>query len=303
MKNLRGFAEKAEIVDFVGSLWQTELFQKAHTTPGSYVRGVVDEFAYLPRLFAESSNDQLERAHFSTWWGVIMLRDDYTNPYIHDLYLLHEMYHAGKMPYIPGISRDAFAEKMQRNELEASVMSEIQVYFEMPELRALSFPHPIYADQFLENDYMVALWKQNRSVARETIRSIRRDIMTSKPEHLMSLAEIWVRKFTDQNTIWALIWTARYSEVEYRMAELQRMAADSRALALSNHIDWLNRECAQDPIDNVPFRPEAENFEPFVAANKRAYAKAMAEAEQEAAEEAAEFAAEQEADRADRAAS
>ena len=65
------------------------------------------------------------------------------------------------------------------------------------------------------------------------------------------------------------------------------------------HIDWLNRECAKDPIDNVPFRPEAENFEPFVAANKRAYAKAMAEAEQEAAEEAAEWAAELEAGKQD----
>lgn len=292
MNNLRGIAEKADIIDFVGSLWKTDLFKSAHQDEGSFVRGIVNEYAYLPRLFAESSNDKLERAHFSTWWGVLMLRDDYTNPYIHDLYLLHEMYHAGKMPYIPGISRDAFAEKMQRNELEASVMSEIQVYFEMPELRALSFPHPIYADQFLENEQMVALWKSNRSVARETIRSIRRDIMTSKPEHLMSLAEIWVRKFTDQNTIWALVWTSRYNEIEYRMSQLQFRSSYDRAGALQEHMDWLNRECARDPIDNVPFREEAEHFEPFVAANKRAYAKAMAEAEQEAAERAAEEAEE-----------
>lgn len=285
MKNLRGIAEKADIVDFIGSLWKTDLFQKAHKTPGSYVRGVVDEYSYLPRLFAESSNDQLERAHFSTWWGVLMLRDDYTNPYIHDLYLLHEMYHAGKMPYIPGISREAFAEKMQRNELEASVMSEIQVYFEMPELRALSFPHPIYADKFLNDPAMVGLWKQNRSVARETIRTIRRDIMTAKPVHLMDLSETWVRKFTDQNTIWALIWTARFNEVECRMAALQERAAYDRVGALAEHQSWLVRECERDPIDHVPFREEAEHFEPFVAANKRAYAKAMAEAE--AAENAA----------------
>lgn len=288
MKNLRGIAEKAEIIDFVGSLWKTDLFKSAHQDEGSFVRGIVNEYAYLPRLFAESSNDKLERAHFSTWWGVLMLRNDYENPYIHDLYLLHEMYHAGTMPYIPGIGRDAFAEKMQRNELEASVMSEIQVYFEMPELRALSFPHPIYADQFLEDDHMVSLWNSNRSVARETIRTIRRDIMTSKPEHLMSLTEVWVRRFVDQNTVWALIWTARYNEIEYRMSRLQDTSSYDRKLALQEHIDWLTRECARDAVDNVPFREEAEMFEPFVAANKREYDKAMACAEQEASEEALE---------------
>lgn len=288
MKNLHGIADKNDIIDFIGSLWKTELFQKAHADPNSYVSGVVNEYAYLPRMFAESSNEQLERAHFSTWWGVLMLRDDYDNPYIHDLYLLHEMYHAGKMPYIPGIGREAFAEKMQRNELEASVMSEVQVYFEMPELRALSFSYPIYADQFLNNDRMVNLWKSNRSVARETIRTIRRDIMTSKPEHLLSLTEVWVRKFVDQNTIWALIWTSRYNEIEYRMSMLQERSSYDRAGALQEHLDWLTRECARDVVDNVPFREEAELFEPFVAANKREYAKAMAFAEQEAAALAAE---------------
>src|SRR4029453_8621088 len=68
--------------------------------------------------------------------GCMMLRGDYANPVIADLYLVHELYHAGTMPYIPGMGRPAFDEKMVRNELEASVLSEIQVYFEMPDLRA-----------------------------------------------------------------------------------------------------------------------------------------------------------------------
>ena len=276
MKNLRGIAEKADIVDFIGSLWKTELFQTAHATPGSYVRGVVDEYSYMPRLFCETSNDHLERAHFSTWWGVLMLRDDYDNPYIHDLYLLHEMYHAGKMPYVPGIGKAAFDEKMQRNELEASVMSEIQVYFEMPELRALSFQFPIYADRFLQNPAMVELWKANRSVARETIRTMRRDVMTSKPEHLMDTSEKWVRRFAEQNTAYSISWTNRYLEVEQRMHEFQVESVYNRGAALTRHMTWLTDEAARDPVDNVPFREEAELFTPFYWANKAQYAAAMA---------------------------
>jgi hypothetical protein len=174
MKNLISLATKSDIHDFVGDLWKSEPFRESYRSRG-YVYDQVERFAYLPRLFAEASNDRLERAHFSTWWNVIMLRDDYTNPIIHDLYYLHEMAHAATMPYVPRIGRAAFDEKMQRNELEASVLSEIAVYFDMPGLRQNSFDHNIYADRFLDNRSMRQLWKTNREVALETLRSMRRD--------------------------------------------------------------------------------------------------------------------------------
>ena len=75
----------------------------------------------------------------------------YDNPAIEDLYRLHEMFHAAFMPYFPGIGFDAFHRKMEDNELKASVCSEIRVYFELPHLREIAFPHPIYADRFLSD--------------------------------------------------------------------------------------------------------------------------------------------------------
>lgn len=274
MKNLISLVTGHEIVNFMGSLWRSEAFRASHEG-GGYVYWQVARFAWLPRLFAEVSNEHLERAHFSTWWNVIMLRE-YDNPILHDLYYLHEMTHAATMPYIPGIGREAFNEKMQRNELEASVLSEIAVYFEMPELRATSFHHPIYADRFINDSHMITLWQANRDVAVETLRAIRRNVMVSKSEHLMDKSETWIRRFADQNSVYANVWADRYSEIEQRMSQLQNDVGEKGARrALLDYRNWLEAEAARDPIDNIPFRQEAELFSPFYWANKAKYEEAM----------------------------
>lgn len=276
MKNLQVVVDHGDIHDFMRAVWKTDLFRDSHKS-GGFIHRIVDQFAWKPRIFAEMSNDRLERAHFSTWWNVLMLRDDYENPYIHDLYWLHEIYHASRMPYIRNIGEAAFDEKMQRNELEASVLSEIQVYFEMPELRELSFPYPIYADRFLQNRDMQRLWAANPEVAIETIRSMRRDVMVSKPEHTMDLTERWIRRFFEQNAVWRLTWADRYREVENTMEDFQfGVIRADRVREAEAHHAWIVAEAARDPIDNVPFRREAELFAAFYWANKEKYAEAMA---------------------------
>jgi hypothetical protein len=107
MKNSELLVTRADVHDYVGSLWKTDAFRTSHKT-GGFIYSVIDQFAMLPRLFCETTNDRLERAHFSTWWGAIMHRPDYTNQVIVDLYCLHEIYHAAKMPYVPDIGRAAF---------------------------------------------------------------------------------------------------------------------------------------------------------------------------------------------------
>lgn len=263
-----------DVHQYVRTLWKTDFFRVSHRNH-EFVHTIVDQFAATPRIFATMTNDHLERSHFSTWWGVIMLREEYDNPFIHDLYLLHEFYHAGYMPYIRNIGRAAFDEKMQRNELEASTLSEIQVYFEMPGLRKVSFGYPIYADRFLEDPEMVTLWEANPKLAVETLRAIRRDVMLSKPEHNMDLTERWVRRFAEQNAVHFLTWSDRYLEVENRMFDFQLEAARDRKEALDNHVAWIEAEAANDPIDNIPFRREAELFSAFYWANKEKYNEAM----------------------------
>jgi hypothetical protein len=277
MKNLKSLATKREIHDFMGACWRSQPFRRSYLE-GGFVFDQVERFAWLPRLFAETSNDHLERAHFSTWWNVIMIRDDYDNPIIHDLYYLHEMAHAASMPYIDGIGRAAFDEKMQRNELEASVLSEIAVYFEMPGLREASFDHEIYADRFLNDPNMQNLWRNNREVALETLRSMRRDVMVSKAEHQMDLTEVWIRRFADQNAAYSVIWADRYGEIEKQMSWLQSSAHADRSHIIRLYRGWLEQESAKDIVDNIPFRQEAELFAPFYWSNKTKYSSAMTDA-------------------------
>ena len=266
MKNLAAFVDQADIYRHIDGLWRTEEFRERAETDG-FIRRLVDEFSRSPRFFADMTDERLETAHFSTWWNVIMNRQ-YDNPYVADLYLLHEMYHAARMPYVPGIGKAAFDEKMQRNELEASVFSEISIYFDIPGLREKTFPFPIYADRFLDDPAMRAQWRANRNVAVETIRTIRRDVMVSKAEREMDDTETWIRRFADQNAAYSIIWADRYNEVEGRMARFHAMATQDRQGAADYHMAWMSAEQDQD---GIPFRQEAELFSAHYWANKRKY--------------------------------
>jgi len=277
MRNLVTLETRDDVHGFVGDLWRSEPFKRSYAN-GGFVFDHVDAFAWLPRFFAEESDEKLERAHFSTWWNVIMLRPFYDNDVVSDLYYLHEMTHAATMPYMEGIGREAFDEKMQRNELEASVLSEIAVYVAMPELRGAAFDHPIYADRFLD-DEMRAMWRCNREVATETFRTMRRHVMISKPEHEMDLTETWIRRFADQNRAYGVIWADRYHEVERAMAGLQKATANGmRRAEAQEYRRWLECQAHEDEVDHIPFRREAELFSHFYWDNKERYAKAMAAA-------------------------
>ena len=279
MKNPILLVERDEVHAYVQKLWKTAAFEASHRE-GGYIGNLVDQFASLPRLFCESTNDRLERAHFSTWWGAMMHRDDYTNPVISDLYWLHEIYHAAYMPYVPNIGRKAFDEKMERNELEASVASEIQVYFEMPGLRASSFEHPIYADRYLNDPDMQALWRNNRPVAIDTLRTLRRNVMVGKSEHDMDLTEQWIRRFAEQNVAYGITWSERFSLVETHMTDFQARAnRGDRRGALFFHADWLEGQASMDPVDHIPFREEAELSTAFYWRNKASYVASMHKAE------------------------
>lgn len=275
MKNMIVLSSYEENMEFLRKLWRTDAFQRSFSEGGFIFEQCV-RFAWQPRIFAEMTNEHIERAHFSTWWNVIMLREDYTNDMIHDLYYLHEMCHASTMPYVPNINRSAFEEKMKRNELEASVLSEILVYFEMPAIRQYSFGHEIYADRFLQDMHLQDLWRVNKPLAIEKMRFMRRDVMSRPFEAGMDTTETWIRRFSDMNDAYAIIWSDRYNEIETAMDQLQRtMLKWGDAAAITRWAFALEAEAAKDPVDNVPFRMEAEQFAPLYWSNKQKFDEAM----------------------------
>lgn len=263
-------ATPEEIHSFARNLWATDIFRQSHDE-GGFVHEIVDRMASLPVFFFRASDEKLEKAHFATWWRGIQLRD-YDNPAIHDLYYLHEFFHAGDMIYADNLSFDAFRRKMQDNELDASTCSEIEAYFRLPDLRDNSFRHPIFADRFLNNHDIQKRWETDPERMLKELRMHRQNVMmTPLPANHSDRTEFWIRQFNFQNESWANIWVHRYNEVEKAMVQMREtMASFGPRAALEDHIEWLQSSHVSFGGD-VPFPDEARAFSAVYWATKAAY--------------------------------
>lgn len=276
MKNITKCYSEEEVHDYIYSRLRTEEFRRSYQEHG-FIYNVVDRFAKLPRMFCEMSDDVAEWAHFSAWWGVIPERR-YENDAVSDLYYLHEMTHASRMAYIPGMSFGAWSAKLFENELEASVVSEIQVYFELPGLRSKSFSHEIYADRFLNDPGFVALWENEPENAISLIKECRRDLYFAGAEIDQDMCARWVKRFARQNSAWADVWYRRYNEVETAMHQLQKDSHDpavGRQRALDKFEDWLLSEDITPPGTEIAFPEEAHAFAGIYKKMKADYVKDM----------------------------
>lgn len=136
---------------FFYSLWKTELFKHASHDENSLVGSLIKEYRKYPRYYYQMQDQVVERAAFTSWYNVLSLKN-YNNSYIHDLYLLHELTHICSMPYNFELSFEEWQSKMRENEVWASLVSEVFIYFELPSLRENSFNHPIWVDMFLNKE-------------------------------------------------------------------------------------------------------------------------------------------------------
>ncbi len=277
MKNAIKCYSAEEVHEYIYGKLKTEEFRRSYQEHG-FVYNVVDQFAKLPRMFCQMSDEVAEWAHFSTWWGIIPERQ-YDNDAISDLYYLHEMTHAGRMAYVPKMGFYSWSQKLFENELEASVVSEIQVYFELPGLRAKTFPHEIYADRFLEDKAFVTMWEEDRAGAIAHLKECRRSLYDAGPEIENDMCARWVKRFARQNSSWVDIWYRRYDEVETAMHKLSRDSRNpeiGRTKALDTFADWLSSEAITRPDSDIPFADEAHTFAAVYRKMKTDYFKDMA---------------------------
>ncbi|MEA3009286.1 MAG: hypothetical protein QOJ91_978 [Sphingomonadales bacterium] len=281
-------AEPADIHDFVMSLWSDGPIRRSHASGGS-VKRLVDRFARLPRFFFRASDQRIEWTHFSTWWGGILLCD-YDSPAIRDLRYLHEIHHAATLSYIPNGNLPTFEAKAFRNEREASTATEMAVYLEFPELRPLTFDHPIFVDRFLfpEGDFsrpnprLLSRWRSERDIVfqelmYERTRFILADEKDVDPDDPQI---VWLRRYGEQGANWVKVWSRRFQSVEDSMIRLREDGATSgRGDAGRRHLDWLLSPEIAEGTD-VPFRTEAAEFRAGFDALIHVYDEAMVQARQ-----------------------
>ena len=278
--------ERADVHDHVLALWSDSPIRDSHAK-GGYVHDLVDRFARLPRFFYRPSDPQLEWTHFSTWWGGVMLCD-YDNPVIRDLRYLHEIHHAATLPYIANGNLPTFEAKAFRNEREASTFTEMAIYLELPDLRPLTFDHPLFVDRFLFPDghrdrpdaRLLERWRTEPDLVFQELMYERARVIWAAPGEIDAGDPqiVWLRRYGEQGANWIKVWSARYQQVEDAMIRLRENAAgDGRQAAARRHLDWLLSDEISDGSD-IPFVREAvafrESFDKLIAAYDRAMAAA-----------------------------
>lgn len=281
MKSVTSLVEPDDIHAFTRKLWRSDVFKKSHDE-GGLVHDVIDRFARLPRFFYVPSDEHKEAPHFAPWWGGIQLRR-YDNAAVQDLYYIHEIEHAGTMPYIKDMNRVTFKNKIRDNEHEASTLSEMTIYFDHPELRAQTFPHEIYVDRFLfpagdlsrPDARMMERWRTEPDLVRKELMYARAAVVTSKTVTMDDPVAFWLNKFANQGRQWVDIWAERYALVEEGMIRFREdCAANGRAPALERHLAWLRSPGLTDGTA-IPFHREAAAFAAVYAENKRLYRESM----------------------------
>jgi hypothetical protein len=277
-----------DINDYVMSLWSDGPIRQSHKS-GGLVQKLVDHFAAVPRYFYEASDKAAEWTHFSAWWGGILL-GSYDNKAIQDLRYLHEIFHAATMPHIAGINLPTFELKNFRNEREASTFTEMAIYLELPELRSLTFDHPIFADRFIfpsgnravPDDKLLSRWRSDRDVVFQELLYARTNVVLADAASIDAADPqiIWLRRYSEQGRHWLNIWQHRFVEVENALAELKSaVAACDRIGAGKRYFDWLLSDAVCGGTD-IPFHQEATAFRTRFDELIAAYDDAMKNADQ-----------------------
>ena len=257
-----------EIRDYVYDLWSDGPIRRNHRD-GGMVHRLVERFAQMPRIFFECSEPAIEHSHFSPWWSAIML-SEYENETIRDLRYLHEIYHSATMPYARGMNLATMAARNTQNEREASTFSEMAIYLEIPELRDLSFPHPIFMDRFLyetpelragSRKRLFERWRlQNETVFQELLYARLGVVMSEDREVDANDPQVmWLRRYPEQGSLWTEAWRERHHLVDDAMVRLRETSEVDPVGAGRAHLDWLLGDDISEGT-GVPFRREAVAF-------------------------------------------
>ncbi|HZS36950.1 MAG TPA: hypothetical protein VFF06_08990 [Polyangia bacterium] len=253
MKNLTVLRKPGDVIDYVRSLWQTDLFRQS-----DYVQRRVEELARHPMVFAEMSDIELEYPHFATWFGMSYQRT-YPDPVISDLYYLHEFVHSTLLTYQVEPLFTAWYRKMNSIEFAASLETEAYVYLSIPGLRDISFKDEIWADRYLGG----------KSRLGDSLRDVIRQDRYKAMQHPdpMDYCEQQIAAYARQNFEWANMWKLEvapgrpaYVAVEEHMGKFR-----AGAIPVEAHVDWLQQH------GEVPFPIQARLFSQVYWNNKLSY--------------------------------
>ncbi len=241
--NLTKFDNAAQAHEYIKGMWKTPEFRES-----AFVDKTAAAVSQRAPIFFNMTFPTVEWSQFSTWWGCFANRD-YDNPYVHDLYLLHEFTHLIDMKFDggEGDSFHAWFTRATRNEFGASIQSEVMAYFRIPGLREKTFKHPIWVDR--------QLWQLDRADPANMDRwasSIRLAMMDARQKVMrdpdpFDFCELQIAAYAKSNLAWAQIWGKRWRDVELHMSERKNLWFQTQ----EDHVMWLRQQCTGKPASTT----------------------------------------------------
>ena len=231
MKDILIHKTSAERRDFIRGLFKT-----VHMDPSSCLYDLIYDAAQIPIVFCEYSNPELEWSNFYSWLNVLPLRTGcYTNPYIADLYLVHELFHiVNKVTGFHDIQ--SWADNKIAEEFEASLFSEMSVYDNGIFSRKNTFSFPILWDETMLDG------ANSRNYRRSVM--VRQDPKTDAQKLLV--------EYVETNWAWCRVWGTYARETEWHMDRLAR-----EAVSLEEHVEWLKKAMGEG---DIPFISGVKEF-------------------------------------------
>jgi hypothetical protein len=268
------YVVQEDLYDYIMDLWSTKEFKTAFANKNSYLRFVLDKFMKYPRGFL-NPHLPIEKGHFTTWMNFIEKRN-YVNKYVQDLYYFHEIAHVAFMEYREYADESFYSwyDKMQNNELLASLSSEVFIYYFMAReglpIREKTFSFEIWYDSWID------FFSKQKQVTFENYLEKFDEILTKRK--VISLGffdksandvEKQIARYAKQNFDWGLIWRENFMRVENVMVEFMikyDLSGDS-LLAF----DVLKREYFSHMKNGVFFYNEAKEFHQVYLENNKKF--------------------------------
>ena len=215
MKNSH-FVLKENMKQFIYDNWQTDFFRNLQKKEGSIINLLVEKLKERNFYVFDYSNE-LEHKHMFLWFYHIGRRE-YENPYIHDLYFFHEFYHLISFPERKFEDFTEWKNAMWHNELEASLMSEVYIYYFEPELRQYTFNQRIWFDDMsemfgydkIEANADILMFNNHPDVFKK-IQARRGQLRLGLESNLDT--ENWIRSFNTKDE-WFESWRDDFKKVE-----------------------------------------------------------------------------------------
>lgn len=197
--------------EFFDNIWSSPVFKSKKAQ--FFLTNIKNNFIKFPRYYYQMQDQELERAAFTSWYNVLSLKD-YKNPYIKDLYYLHELSHIATMPYNPQLNFLEWSLKMRENEVMASMLTEVFIYFEFPELRKHTMNHEIWVDRYLREPFI----NMNNTMRFMTLMTERHNAYLN-PKDIVEQELHFFKKFSH---LFYKVWKNDFKKIEEAVSHLKK---------------------------------------------------------------------------------